>query len=128
MLGGFHADDVAALTLTLGAWLRPADCLPSSASPLGPRDASSAGRLGTEGPAGMEDPSMQHPLMTVVAGDGEDEASASRRAWAHVADGIAKALTVTGLPWEERAALVRSYRNARHAAGQPALSQLQATP
>lgn len=76
----------------------------------------------------LDDRLLQHPLLVGLEGEGGIAEIASRRAWGYVADGIAEALTVTGLPGEERASLLRSYWSACRAAGRPHLSQLRAQP
>ena len=64
---------------------------------------------------------MQHPLFNGIDGGGTTEERALREAWTHVLEGFRKALTVEGLPPDERATLLDCYRGAAEIAGRPLL-------
>lgn len=57
---------------------------------------------------------MQHPLVGVVTGGGED---AGAVAWTAVADGYERALATPGLSEDDRGCFIRQLRRARQLAG-----------
>jgi hypothetical protein len=68
---------------------------------------------------------MQHPLIGVIDSPGEDEDAIVAEAYAHVAEGYRRALTVEGLPPRELDDLRACYRAAGQIARQPSLYALR---